>query len=419
MIEKTTLENGIRIVTENVPAVHSVTIGIWVESGSRHEHQAQGGISHFVEHLLFKGTSRRSALEIAREIDSVGGVLNAFTSREYCCFYAKVLARHLPLAIDLLADSLQSSIFDLDEIEKERRVILQEISMVEDTPDDLVHDLFSQTFWGNHPLGRPVLGSRESVKNMSRDDFLAHLEGFLVGGNILVCAAGDLNHDHVVDRIARVFGQMAAGARKQVHSHPDYRPSLSFTRRDLEQVHICLGTRALPQNHPNRFSAYILNTILGGSMSSRLFQTIREEQGLAYSIYSYLNSHSDAGALVLYTATSTENAPLVVRMMLKEMQRFKVEPVSRAELKAAKDQLKGHLLLSLESTDNRMTRLSKNEIYLGRQPSLKQVLGEFEKVTAESIQRLAHFLFQDDYLNLQLLGQIEEKQFPLLDLTLG
>lgn len=419
MIEKTTLENGIRIVTENVPAVHSVTIGIWVESGSRHEHQAQGGISHFVEHLLFKGTSRRSALEIAREIDSVGGVLNAFTSREYCCFYAKVLARHLPLAIDLLADSLQSSIFDLDEIEKERRVILQEISMVEDTPDDLVHDLFNQTFWGNHPLGRPVLGSRESVKNMNRDDFLAHLEGCLVGGNILVCAAGDLNHDHVVDRIARVFGQMAAGARKQVHSHPDYRPSLSFTRRDLEQVHICLGTRALPQNHPNRFSAYILNTILGGSMSSRLFQTVREEQGLAYSIYSFLNSHSDAGSLVLYTATSTENAPFVVRMMLKEMQRFKVEPVSRAELKAAKDQLKGHLLLSLESTDNRMTRLSKNEIYLGRQPSLKQVLGEFEKVTAESIQRLAHFLFQDDYLNLQLLGQIEEKQFPLLDLTLG
>jgi len=419
MIEKTTLENGIRIVTENVPAVHSVTIGIWVESGSRHEHQAQGGISHFVEHLLFKGTSRRSALEIAREIDSVGGVLNAFTSREYCCFYAKVLARHLPLAIDLLADSLQSSVFDLDEIEKERRVILQEISMVEDTPDDLVHDLFSQTFWGNHPLGRPVLGSRESVKNMRRDDFLAHLESSLVGENILVCAAGNLDHGDVVDRIARAFGQVAPGARKQTQSHPDYRPGLSFTHRDLEQVHICLGTRALPQNHPNRFSAYILNTILGGSMSSRLFQTVREEQGLAYSIYSYLNSHSDAGALVLYTATSTENAPQVVRMMLKEMQRFKVEPVSREELKAAKDQLKGHLLLSLESTDNRMTRLSKNEIYLGRQPSLKQVLGEFEKVTADSLQRLAHFLFQDDYLNLQLLGQIDEKQFPLLDLTLG
>ncbi|BCA79525.1 pitrilysin family protein [Desulfuromonas sp. AOP6] len=419
MIEKTTLENGIRIVTENVPAVHSVTIGIWVESGSRHENQTQGGISHFVEHLLFKGTNRRSALEIAREIDSVGGVLNAFTSREYCCFYAKVLARHLPLAIDLLADSLQSSVFDLDEIEKERRVILQEISMVEDTPDDVVHDLFSQAFWENHPLGRPVLGSRESVKNMCRDDFLDHLKTCFVGGNILVCAAGDLVHQKVVDLIAGAFSQIVPGAKKQILSPPDYRPSLRFNHRDLEQVHICLGTRALPQNHPNRFSAYVLNTILGGSMSSRLFQTVREEQGLAYSIYSYLNSHSDAGALVLYTATSTENAPLVVRLMLKEMHRFRSEPVSRAELKACKDQLKGQLLLSLESTDNRMTRLSKNEIYLGRQPSLKQVLGEFEKVTVESIQRLAQFLFQDDYLNLQLLGPIDEKQFPLLDLTLG
>jgi len=419
MIEKTTLENGIRVVTENVPSVHSVTIGIWVESGSRDEHPARGGISHFVEHLLFKGTNRRSALEIAREIDSVGGVLNAFTSREYCCFYAKVLARHLPLAIDLLADSLQSSVFDLDEIEKERRVILQEISMVEDTPDDVVHDLFSQTFWGNHPLGRPVLGSPESVQSLRRDDLLDHLKGCHLGGNILVCAAGNLEHSRVVDLIAAAFSQITPGDKNQIHSPPDYRPSLRLAYRNLEQVHICLGTRALPQNHPNRFCAYVLNTILGGSMSSRLFQTIREEQGLAYSIYSYLNSHSDAGALVLYTATSAENAPEVVRMMLKELKRFKTEPVSRRELQAAKDQLKGHLLLSLESTDNRMTRLSKNEIYLGRQPSLKQVLGGFDKVTVESLQRLAQFLFQDDYLNLQLLGRVEEKQFPVIDLTLG
>ena len=419
MIDKTTLENGIRVVTENIPAVHSVTVGVWIESGSRHELKTQSGISHFVEHLLFKGTDRRSSRDIAREIDSVGGVLNAFTSREHCCFYAKVLAKKLPVALDLLADALQHSVFDLDEIEKERRVILQEISMIEDTPDDFIHDLFSQRFWEGHPLGLPILGTRDTVNNLHRNDFLEHLKARFCGKNILICAAGDLDHSLFVDLVARAFGEVQAGERIPICVVPEYRPCVNFIHKDLEQVHVCLGTRALPQSHPNRFSAFLINTLLGGSMSSRLFQKIREDMGLAYSIYSYLNSHSDAGALVMYSAAAPEDAPEVVRLMLKELKRFKSELVSEEELQSAKDQLKGNLLLSLESTDSRMTRLSKNEIYLGRQPTLKQVLNDFDKVTPESLQKLAEFIFQDDYLNLQLMGRIEEKHFPLIDLTLG
>lgn len=419
MVQKSVLENGIRVITEKIPAAHSVTIGFWVENGSRHETSAESGISHFLEHMLFKGTENRNAIDIAKEIDSVGGVLNGFTSREYSCYYAKVLARKLPLAIDLISDIVLNSVFELDEIEKERRVILQEIYMLEDTPDDYVHDLFSQTFWQKHPLGRPILGSRDSVGEISRDGLFELLRRRYCGKNILICAAGDLEHQEIADRIGEAFRDVLPGTKSEDFAPVEYQRRVNILEKDLEQVHLCLGTRALPQSHPNRFESYLLNTILGGSMSSRLFQKIREELGLAYSIYSYLSSHSDAGSLVLYSGTSPDSAPRVAALMLKEFSRLKKEPVSQEELTSAREQVKGNLLLSMESTDNRMTRLAKNEIYMGRQLNLKEVLRGLDQVGCEQLRQLAEFILQDEYLNLEMIGKIRKSDFPLLDLTIG
>lgn len=418
MLLTSVLDNGIRIITEQIPSAHSSTIGFWVANGSRHESVPLNGISHFLEHMLFKGTRTRSALAIAKEIDSVGGVLNGFTSREYSCYYAKVLARQLPMAIDLLSDIVLNSIFDRDEIEKERKVILQEINMLEDTPDDFIHDLFSQRFWRDHALGFPVLGTHESVGGISRDALLQFLAERYTGRNLLICAAGKVAHQQIVDTVGPIFGGVGAGEPLPTSAFVNYRRGLNIEDKDLEQIHLCLGTRALPQDHPDRYDSYVLNAILGGSMSSRLFQSIREEYGLAYSVYSYLNSHSDAGALVTYAGTAPKDALRVVRLMLGELRRLKDELVTEEELLAAKEQLKGNLLLSMESTDNRMTRLAKNQLYLGRQVNLKEVQAGIRRVSREGIRRLADFAFQDQYLNLQVIGRFGASDLAALELTL-
>ncbi len=418
-MQKTVLPNGIRVVTEQVPEAHSVTIGFWVENGSRHEITSLGGISHFIEHMLFKGTERRSALQIAKEIDSVGGVLNGFTGREYCCYYAKVLARKLPMAVDLLSDIVLHSILDPDELEKERKVILQEIKMMEDTPDDNIHDLFTRNFWHNHPLGQSVLGTPHSITTLTRDDLLRFMDESYCGRRILICAAGDLDHEEIVERIAAAFTGVAEGEAHDVATR--FRPcsGVSVEEKDLEQVHLCLGTRALPQNHPDRFVSYLLNAIFGGSMSSRLFQSIREERGLAYSVYSYLNSHSDSGALVAYAGASPDDAGEILTLTLEQMRRFTREAVSEDELFAAKEQLKGNLLLSMESTDNRMTRIAKNEIYLDRHLALQEVISGIQKVTADDILRLARSLFRDETLHLQVVGRYADTDLQSRELTLN
>ncbi len=419
MIKQTILDNGIRIITEQIPVAHSVSIGAWVATGSRHEDAALCGISHFAEHMFFKGTEHRSARMIAREIDAVGGMLNAFTSQEFCCYYAKTLAHNLPLATDIISDILLNSLFDLDEIEKERRVILNEIAMVEDTPDDQVHDLFGQLFWQGNALARPILGCRETVDKFDRETLLNFVGSRYCGENLLVTAAGNLDHQKVVDHVASEFSAVPGKGRLPAVVTPDYLGGIDVRRKNLEQVHICLGTKALPQNHPDRFVLYFLNTLLGGSMSSRLFQSIREERGLAYSIYSYLNCHSDAGALIVYAGTSPSEAYNTVALILKEIHDLAAEPVPAYEFNAAREQLKGNLLLSLESSENRMTRLAKNEIYLGCQPSIEETLQMINSVTPADVCRLAGEIFQDRYLSLQMLGQPEDADFSVMDLTLG
>lgn len=419
MIQKSVLDNGIRIVTEKIPAVRSAAVGIWIETGARHESPRISGISHFVEHMLFRGTGKRSSQAIAKAIDSVGGVLNGFTGREYTCYYAKVLGEKLPMAVDLLSDIVQNPVFDQGEIEKERRIILQEIGMIEDTPDELVYDLYSQTFWQDHPLGHPVPGTPVSIEGLTRDDLCAFVRDRYCGERLVVAAAGDVDHQQVVEMIDAAFGALPPTSSEASGALPAYGRHLDIVEKDIEQVHICLGTRLLAQNHPNRFAAYLLNMILGGGMSSRLFQKIREDLGLAYSIYSSVDAHSDAGSLVVYAAVAPQDAHRVIEELLRELGRFRTGPVLAEELAVAKDQLQGNILLSLESSDTCMSLLARNEIYLGRIFPVRELQRGIEKVSVEDILRLAEFVIRDEYLTLQLLGRVQPEAFDASLLTVG
>ncbi|MBU5614830.1 M16 family metallopeptidase [Geomonas azotofigens] len=417
MIKKTTLNNGIRVITERIPYASSVSIGIWVANGSRHERRESNGVAHFIEHLLFKGTQRRSSLDIAREIDSVGGVLNAFTSREYVCYYAKVLDKFLPRAVDLLTDIFLHSTFDSEEIEKERRVVLQEINMMEDTPDDLIHDLFHQHFWKGHPLGMSILGDAESVTGLSRDAIIAYKDQMYRADDIIVTAAGNVTHEKLTALLEEFLQGVAPGHGRSESIPPVYERRIELVEKDLEQIHVCLGLKGVQQSHPQRYDAFIMNAILGGSMSSRLFQEVREKSGLAYSVYSYIASHADAGSLVVYAGASPENAKELLEIMLREIGRFKNEPVPADQLEGAREQLKGNLLLSLESSDNRMSRLAKNEIYFGTPLPLSEIMEGFDRVTSESILELANEILDNDALTLVMLGRIGTPAFANSDIN--
>lgn len=406
MIVKTQLNNGIRVITERIPHAHSVSIGIWITNGSRHDRRELNGVAHFIEHLLFKGTAQRSALDIAREIDSVGGVLNAFTCREYLCFYAKVLSDALPKAVELLTDIFLNSSFDAAEVEKERKVILQEIRMIKDSPDNYIHELFCQSFWKSHPLGMSIVGTEESVTGMSRDVLLETRHERFRADDIIICAAGNVKHEDLISLLARQFAEVPAGSSVCSGTPPCYEKRLEILEKDLEQVHLCLGTRALPQDSPLRYAGYILNTILGGSISSRLFQEVREKQGLAYSVYSYVLSHSDTGTMVVYAGTKPEKLVDVIDIVLNELSTLKNEPVSSSEMIFAKEHLKGNLLLSLENNDNRMTKLAKNELYFGRQVPIREILDGLQKVTSEDVMDLGRELFQENSITLDLLGRV-------------
>ena len=407
--QKTVLEDGIKVITEKIPYLNSVSIGVWVITGSRDEQPPENGISHFIEHLLFKGTEKRTAYEIAKEIDSVGGSLNAFTGREYTCFYAKVIDKNLPLAIDLLSDIFLHPLLDPRDVEKERMVILQEIKMVEDTPDDYVHDLFNRACWGNHPLGAPILGTADLVQSFSRDQIYRYFKENYQPNRIVVCAAGSLDHQEVVDRIGETFGRIPRAERSRERIKPQPISTTNISKRELEQVHFCLGTKGLQYNHSLRFASYVLNTILGGGMSSRLFQEIRENRGLAYSVYSYLPTYTDAGLVVVYAGTGEDTFHEVINLTLKEFNSLKRDPFKNGELETTKEQLKGNLLLGLESSDNMMTRLAKNEIYFESYLSVDQVLKGIEQVKEGELRYLASELFDERFFCLTVLGSLDGK----------
>jgi len=406
MIVKEILPNGITLLTEAMPHVRSVAVGVWLKRGSRHETPAQSGISHFIEHMVFKGTKHRSAEVIAAQVDSIGGHMDAFTAKEYASFHLKVLDEHLPLAVDILGDITMNPLFDPSEMTKEKKVIFEEINMVEDTPDDLVMELFTEAFWPRHPLGRPILGTKSSVSRFRREELAGFFRSVYRPGNIVIAAAGHLEHEATSRLVRHHFGGLVPGGRP--HNGGPPRPAsriVTRSKKELEQVHLCLGTPAHPQAHEDRYGVYILNTVLGGSMSSRLFQNVREKRGLVYSISSGVSAYSDAGTLTIYAGTSLDSVDEVVRLSLEELRRMKGEALPADELRRAKDHLKGSLMLSLENTGSRMSHIARQEIYFGRAFKLDEILAGIESVTAEDVPRIAGELFRGE-VTMSVLGNL-------------
>jgi predicted Zn-dependent peptidase len=409
-IRRETLANGLRLVTEAMPHVRSVSIGVWLTRGSRHEPSEHAGIAHFVEHMLFKGTTSRSAEDIAQQVDSIGGQLDAFTSKEYAGYYVKVLDEHLPLATDILTDLVSHPVFAPEDIDREKKVVLEEIKMVEDTPDDLVHELFAETYWNGHPLGRPILGTPERVSALDQPTLQRYFQDAYVAANFVVVAVGNLDHDAVKVLVERAFASTKAEGSAIVERPPVVSPTVLVRQKELEQSHVCLGTIGLPQNHPDRYAGYALNTVLGGSMSSRLFQNVREKRGLAYAVFSSMSAYQDAGALSIYAGCGNDAVGELIDVVVAEIRRLKHQPLGADELRRAKDHLKGSLMLNLESTSSRMSHHARQEIYRDRADTLDDMLAAIERVSVDDVQRLAGQFFDGDALGATVLGNVNGLQ---------
>ncbi|MDR3563564.1 MAG: pitrilysin family protein [Negativicutes bacterium] len=412
MYRKSVLPNGIRVISEAIPYVKSATLGVWVGTGSRNELDHNHGISHFIEHLMFKGTEKRSAKDIAETVDAVGGQLNAFTAKEYTCYYIKVLDNHLELGMDVISDMLLASKFDGEDINREREVVLEEVNMYEDSPDELVHDLYLDNIWPQHPLGRNILGLTSTIKQFDQSLVQEYYKAFYTPDNIVIAAAGNLTHEALEELALKYFGSMQG--KKQVR--PSVAPKLSPVRtvrnKDTEQVHLCLGTTSVAQDSPDIYVVHILNNILGGGISSRLFQSIREERGLAYSIYSYQSNYSDCGLFTVYAGTRPANVNQVIELVLQNIQQLKTEGVTAAELTKTREQLKGNLLLGLESSSSRMSRIGKMEITLGKYTTLDEVVAKIEKVTVGDLQQMLTGLFTANSLCFTALGPLTDNDLP-------
>src|SRR5246500_1945571 len=406
-IHRQVLPNGLTIISEEMKHIRSVSIGIWIKTGSRDEEAQWNGISHFIEHMVFKGTRNRSAEAIARQVDSIGGNLDAFTAKECVCFNVKVLDEHLPVALDIVSDLVLNPIFDASDIVRERRVILEEIKMDEDNPDYLVHEIFTQNFWKDHPLGKPILGTKETVKAFEQPMVLDLYGKRFTPGNLIIAAAGNLNHKRFVELVAKHFDRMKPAKNGLHGSPPKIVPRITLrNKKSLEQVQICLGVPSHPIAHEKRFASYVLNTLLGGGMSSRLFQNIRERQGLAYSIYSDLSPYRDTGCLSVYAGTSRESAGKVVQSVISEFKKLKSETLSEEELRRAKDQLKGSLMLSLESSTARMSNLARQDMYFDRFYGIDELIAKIEAVTAEDLHEMANDFFRPESIAVTALGNL-------------
>ncbi len=407
MIIREQFDNGLRLLTESMPDVRSVSFGAWLTRGSRHESAARSGIAHFVEHMLFKGTARRTAEDIAQEIDSLGGQLDAFTAKECASYYVKVLDDHLPRAVDVLADLLVHPAFDPGDIEREKKVVLEEIKMVEDTPDDLVHELFTQRFWSGHPLGRPILGVPETVTDLDAATLRDYFGRVYTGGNLVIAAAGHVDHAAVRDLVTSAFGDLPSNVEEITSTAPASSPGLLIRDKPLEQCHVCLGVSGYPQAHVDRYICYVLNIVLGGTMSSRLFQNIREKRGLAYAVSSGFVAYRDGGALTIYAGCDADSVVEVVDLIMAELQQLRDAPITSAELVRAKDHLKGSLVLSLESTSSRMSHLARQEMYYGRQFTLDETLQAVEQVTVDDVHRVVKELLVPGTVAATVLGPVD------------
>jgi predicted Zn-dependent peptidase len=419
-IRTTTLPNGLLVLTERMPHLRSVAMGVWIDSGSRDETLAVNGISHFIEHMVFKGTTTRSASQFAREVDAIGGNLDAFTGKETICFNIKVLDENVPAALNLLTDLVLHPTFAAEDILKEQGVILEEIKMDEDNPDYLVHELFTQNFWKGDALGRPILGTAKTVSSFNQAIVLDEYARRFTPANMVFTAAGNLDHDTFVEQVAAAFTSLSATSSSRLDrtAAPQAFPHLTLkNKKSLEQVQFCLAVPSLPVADPDRYAAFLLNSILGGGMSSRLFQAIREDRGLAYSIYSEMNPFRDTGSLAVYAGCSATNTSEVLALTLAEFTRIKAEPVAPEELERAKNQIKGNMVIGLESSSSRMSSLARQQMYWGRFFSIDEITAEIDRVTAADLQRLANQLLQPHSLALTLLGNLGDLKLTRADLA--
>jgi len=416
MYRKEQLANGARIVTEEINYVNSVSIGIWVRVGSRNEERGNNGVSHFIEHMLFKGTKNRTAKEIANSIDKIGGQINAFTAKECTCYYAKVLDSHFDIALDVLSDMFFNSNFDAVEIEKEKGVVLEEISMYEDSPEDQVHDLFSQMVWSNNSLGMPVLGTVESLKSLNKETVLKYYHRNYIPENVVISVVGNIKHEVAVEMIRKKFEVFKAGENKQTEEKsPDFNPNYYIKNKDTEQVHLCVGFNSINLSNKSIYSLLVLNNLLGGSMSSRLFQKIREEKGLAYSVFSYPSSYHDCGLFSIYAGLKPSQINNVTSIVTEEIKLIKNKGISDNELFDSKEQLKGSYTLGLESTSGRMISIGKSELLLNKIYSPNEVLEKIDNVNMDSVNDMISRVFNFDNMGAVLIGKVE-KDLSLKDL---
>jgi len=408
MYKKVILDNGIRVVYERIPFVRSISIGIWVGTGSRNENSTNNGISHFIEHMLFKGTNKRSAKEIAACIDNLGGQINAFTGKECTCFYTKTLDEHMDIAVDVLADMLFNSKFDKKDIDTEKRVILEEISMYEDSPEDLVHDLLSEAVWNGDPLGYPILGTKECLEDITRDRIIEYMEQMYTPQNIVISAAGNFDENHLIDTLTRYFGGWnRKGTAVTDYNAVNFIPGKVVKEKDIEQVHLCLGFEGMEHGDKDLYSLLAVNNILGGGMSSRLFQKIREETGLVYSIYSYPSSYKRAGLFTIYAGMNPNHLDIVLELILDEIDILLKKGIDHDELAKSKEQLKGSYMLGLESTSSRMNSIGKSELLLGYIHTPEEILQKIEDVNMESVHNTINRIFDSKRMSMSLVGAMK------------
>lgn len=418
MYKKTTLDNGLRIITEEIPFFKSATIGIWVDTGSRNEIPANSGISHFIEHMIFKGTGTKSATDIAEIMDGVGGQLNAFTEKEHTCFYARVLDRHVELALDLLSDMLLNSVFDAEELNRERSVILDEIRLYDDSPEDIIFDMFNQLIWKGHSLGRPVLGTTETVENITRGDILSYMAEHYTAEHIVISATGNIEHENFVKLIEKFAGKLPAGQKARALSDRVViqQRQKQIRCKDSEQAYVIFGREGVSHRHEQKYCLTMLDSILGGSMSSRIFQEIREKRGLAYSVGSFTTCLSDTGLFGIFAGTSPDTLPQVTSLIIEITEKMKTEGATAGELERAREQLKGSLSLALESTSGRMIRLAKSEMHHGRLITHEEIFEKLDKVTLEDIYEMARTQLDTDSYSATVLGPVEENfRLPILN----
>lgn len=407
MFKKEHLENGIPVVMEPISGVRSVAVGVWVKVGSRYETHEESGISHFLEHMFFKGTKKRTTKDISVDIDSLGGDLNAFTSRENTAFYIKVLDEHVDKGVDLLSDIFVNSVFPEDELEKEKKIIREEIKMVEDTPDDYIHDLFSLTVWGQEGIGQPILGRRETVASFTRDHVMSHIKKYYGTKDIVISCAGNFNREEMIALLNRRFGGLRQGSKPKKGIEPVFQRSIKVYSKEMSEAHICIGVPGVSQVSEERYAFFVLNTILGAGVSSRLFQEIRERRGLAYSVYSFTSSYQDAGLWGVYAGVSKKRIREVAELIIAEMRDFS-HTLTDVELQRAKNHLKGNLILGLESTNSRMNNLARQEIYFGRYISPEEVLKSVDLVNMKQIRDLSERLISNDMFAVTALGPLQK-----------